>query len=346
MFNMNYKFFNNSERAWRAMFESMSGAQESIYLEMYIFQNDMEKFNFFDLLKEKARSGLRVKLILDSFGSFGLRNSAVSDLKKNGVEILFLSYLLHRTHRKILVIDESVAFVGGVNIHQTAKFWNDIMIRIKGDLVKNIIWSFVKSYKNAGGRDPILLAKNKKMPLVEINSWIVEHSPIRKKFKLKKVYKKYINKAEESITLVTPYFMPKRWLSAVLHQAVLRGVNVEILVPRDTDHFILDRVNYFYIYKLAKLGIKFYLEPGMNHAKVIIVDKIESMVGSQNLDFLSFDFNSEISISFKEKEVISELCLITRKWKEDAVLFDFKTYKPKWSDYILSPFIKLFFRIF
>ena len=339
---MNYKFFTNSEKAWKVMFETIANAKKSIYLEMYIFQDDMKEFNFFNLLKEKAKQGLKVKLILDSFGSADLNNGAVSELEETGIEVLSLSYLLHRMHRKVLVVDERIAFIGGVNFYQKSKFWNDLMVKIKGNLVKKVVISFIKSYLNAGGKDSTLTSKDNKFAETKIDTWIIEHSPVKKKFHLKRVYKKYLSRAQESIVLVTPYFIPKRWLSAILHQAVLREVNVEVLVPQSTDHFIVDRVNYFYIYKLSKLGVKFFLERKMNHAKAIIIDKKEAMVGSQNLDFFSFDFNSEVGIFFKDLEAVSKLCYITKEWKRDAVLFDYKTYKPRWFDYILSPLINLF----
>lgn len=347
---MNYKFFTKSEKAWEAMFEDITNAKKCIYLEMYIFQNDMEEFDFFNLLKNKAAKGLQVSLIIDYLGSFNLSNSAVLELREAGVEVLFHSYLLHHMHRKVLILDERIAFVGGVNIYQKSRFWNDLMVRIKGNLVRKVVISFLKSYKNAGGKNPILLGKNQKNKKTRMDTLIVDHSPIKKKFYLKTIYKKYLNIAQDSIILVTPYFMPRRWISARLHQAVLRGVNVEVLVPQHTDNgFINDRVNYFYIYKLSKLGIKFYMEKNMNHAKVIIIDNKEAMIGSQNLDFVSFDFNSEVGVFFKDKDVVLKISEIANEWKKDAMLFDYKNYKPKWFDYILSPIINissLFYRIF
>lgn len=324
------------------MFEAVSNAKKYIYLEMYIFQNDMKDFDFFYILKEKAKQGLRIRIILDSLGSRNLSNNSISELKEAGAEILTMSYLLHRMHRKVLVVDDNVAFIGGVNFHQIASRWNDLMVRIKGKLVKKVSTSFTKSYINAGGKDPVLLNNNDVNTVEETNLGIVDHSPVIKKFRFKKIYKKYLTHAEKSITLVTPYFMPKRWLSAALHQAVLRGVNVEILVPRSSDHFFINRVNYFYIYKLSKLGIKFYMEEKMNHAKAMVIDENEGMVGSQNLDLFSFELNSEIGVFFKDTRAVLELLKITQEWKKDSVLFDYKTYKPKWFDYILSPVINLF----
>ena len=343
---MNYRFFTNSQRTWKAMFETISIAQKSIYLEMYIFNDDMEQYNFFDLFKEKAEQGLQVKIILDSFGSYALSNNKIKELKKSGIEIFFVSYFFHRAHRKILIVDETIAFIGGVNLHQSAELWSDLVVKIKGKLVAPIIQSFARSYANAGGTDKKLLAKKEKIAWKKIKAWVVDHFPITGKYKLKLLYKKHINNAHDHITLVTPYFTPKRWFLSVLHQAVIRGVTVEILVPKHTDHFITDRVNYFYIYKLSKVGVKFYMKNNMNHAKVMILDNGEAIIGSQNLDFLSFDYNSEVGIFFKDVKVIEKLQKISEKWKEDSDLFDYKKYKPDWYDYILSPFIKIFFRIF
>ena len=343
---MNYKFFTSSQKSWRAMFETIFNAQKSIYLEMYIFNDDMEQYNFFDLIKKKSQEGLRVKVILDSFGSYVLNKEKIKDLKNSGIELFFISYFFHRTHRKILIVDESVAFIGGVNFHQSAKLWSDLVVRIKGKkIVGAIIQSFVKAYVNAGGKDKNILYKRKKL-LNNIKVWIVDNFPVINKFKFKSLYIEHINNAHSNVTLITPYFMPKRWLSSVLHQAVLRGVSVEVLVPKKTDNFIIDRINYFYIYKLSKVGIKFFLKENMNHAKAMILDNDEAIIGSQNLDFLSFGYNSEVGVFFKDKKVVIQLLKISEKWKTDSILFDYEHYKPEWFDYFLSPLIKIFFKIF
>jgi cardiolipin synthase len=327
------------------MFEAISNAQKSIYLEMYIFSDDMEQYNFFDLIKKKSEEGLQVKVILDSFGSYGLSNDKIKELRNSGIELFFISYFFHRTHRKILIVDESIAFIGGVNFHQSAEFWSDLVVRIKGKkIVGSIIQSFAKAYANAGGKDKNILNKKGKT-WNNIKTWVVDHFPITHKYKLKLLYIEHINSAHSNITLITPYFMPKRWLLSVLHQAVLRGVSVEILVPKYTDHFIIDRINYFYVYKLSKLGVKFFLKENMNHAKAMIIDNDEAIIGSHNLDLLSFGYNSEVGVFFKDEKVVIQILKISEKWKEDSVLFDYKNYKPKWFDYIFSSVIKLLFRI-
>ena len=343
---MPYKFFSNSKNAWQAMYEAIDSAQESVYLEMYIFEDNIDNFDFFKLLQEKAKKGVRVMIILDYFGSFSFSNASISKLKEAGVELFFISYFFHRTHRKILVVDESMAFVGGVNFYKASFSWNDLVIQAKGRLVVSIIRSFARVYAECGGKDSLVLAQNKRIILHKTRAWLIEHFPVGKNSSLKMIYKEYLSKAKRNIILVTPYFMPKRWFIATLHQAVLRGVLVEVLVPKITDYYILDRICYFFMFKLSKLGVRFFMMPKMNHAKAMIVDGKEGMVGSNNLDFLSFELNSEVGIFLKDANMVRKLAEITDEWKKNAVLFDSKTYRPSWFDYILSPLFSLFTRIF
>ncbi|MFA5778196.1 MAG: phosphatidylserine/phosphatidylglycerophosphate/cardiolipin synthase family protein [Candidatus Paceibacterota bacterium] len=340
---MLYKFFTNSERAWQAMFESMKGAQVSIYLEMYIFVDDMQEFNFLKLLKEKAKNGVKVKIILDSFGSSDLSKKAILGLKDAGAEVFFFSNFLHRTHRKILIVDEKVAFIGGVNFRQNMNKWRDLVIRVGGRLVKSAIRSFAKAYIVSGGKDQSLIVLNKEVVSSRARAWLIEHFPISKKFRLKKIYKEALRNAGESVFLISPYFIPKYWLMRAMHRAVLRGIKVEVFIPKITDNFFVDRVNYFFIYKMSKLGVNFYLGSKMNHAKALIVDEKEGMVGSNNLDRLSFEFNSEIGVFIKDEKAVQELLIIVNQWKNESTLFDLKQYRPRWIDYLLSPVIYLLF---
>ncbi len=313
---------------------------------MYIFEDTVEKYHFFDLLRERASNGIRVRIILDAFGSMELSNKKIAELIASGAEVLFQSYLLHRAHRKIVVIDEKIWYIWGVNFHKNAQLWNDLVVKVDGILIGNIVKSFIKSYINAGGTDPLLLAQKNTIVSEKLNAWIVEHSPFQNLFSLKKIYLEHINVAKNHIFLVTPYFTPRRWLSAALHQAILRGVTVEILIPRHTDYFIVNRVNYYYMYQLSQLWITFYLEPQMNHAKAMVIDSHIGLVGSQNLDLLSFDFNSEVGVFFRDAEVVAELTEITEQWKSESTLFESVLYKPRWFDSLLSFCIRLFSRIF
>ncbi len=107
--------------------------------------------------------------------------------------------------------------------------------------------SFIRSYCSAGGRDKSLCERKKDIVLAQVNAWVIDHSPFKKFFQLQGLYTDHIREAKKRMILITPYFVPKRWLLAALHESVLRGVRVEILIPETTDNFMIDRVNYFYM---------------------------------------------------------------------------------------------------
>lgn len=325
------------------MYEAMSAARECIYLEMYIFVTDQEELDFLSVLEEKARSGVQVKIILDSFGSRDLSDEATARLRDAGVEAIFFSSFFHRTHRKILVVDQKVAFVGGVNLHPSTKKWDDLVVLLEGAMVKTIVGSFAKVYVSCGGRDEALVAIRQKGKLIKARAWLIEHFPENNKYHFQRVYTGALQKAEKTFTFVTPYFVPRRWLIAAMHQAVLKGVDVELLLPAVSDHYIVDRMNYFYMRKLFKLGIKFYLGPKMNHAKALVVDRKLAVVGTQNMDPLSFDFNAEVGVFIEDPETVKKLVEIIEKWKSDSQPFDPANYQKKWLDYIVWPICRLLF---
>lgn len=331
------------------MLQAIKSARESIYFEMYIFANDTPDFDFFSILKEKAESGIRVCMLLDSFGSVKLSNMEVAELRQSGIEIIFLSYFWHRLHRKILIVDEHLTFLGGVNIHKSAQFWADLMISIESrTIVERVVRSFARDYASAGGNDPQILLKNKKVLFHQTQTWIIDHLPLKNIFGMRSLYKKQIHKAQNNITLVTPYFMPKRYMLALLHQATLRGVEVNILVPQKVEksfYNIMNKANYFYLARAQKLGLNIYLEPFMNHAKVMLVDDKEGVVGSQNLDFLSFELNSEVGLFIKDKNIIVKLIDIVTVWKNQAKPFSISEYKLSVLDKVLAHFLNFFVKM-
>lgn len=328
------------------MLRAIAGARHSIYCEMYIFVDNTPGHGFFDILARKAQEGVRVRVIIDALGSAELKSSAIHHAREAGVELLFFSYWLKHTHKKILVVDEKIAFVGGVNVHKLFKKWNDLQVRLKGPIVKSIIRSFARTYKLCGGADPLVLSWNsKKTKLRKAKLFILEHWRPESRLLVKKHYQETIGNARKSIVIVTPYFAPQRWLVGALHQAILRGVAVHILLPEYTDLRYMNRVNYFYIYRLHSLGAFIHLSPEMNHAKAMLIDDAEGMVGSQNIDPLSFRYNVEAGIFFREEAMVKKLKEIVEEWKKKSFLFDPSIKKPQWFDYALSPLIRIFQRI-
>jgi cardiolipin synthase len=340
---MKYKFYVTSKKAWDAMLKAISSAQKSIYLEMYIFIDNTKRYNFFEIIKQKARAGVRVKIIIDSLGSFELKPQAIEEIKASGIELMFFSYWLQRTHKKILVVDEKIAFLGGVNIHKIFRKWNDLQMRFEGPIVRSIIRSFARTYQRCGGKDPDILGHiNQKGFLKKTKLWILEHWQLKSKRFIKQYYRESIKNAKKHIVITTPYFAPAKWLIGELHHAVLRGVAVEVILPKHIDSWIMNRVNYFYISRLHHLGIKFYLEKKMNHAKAMLIDDTEGAVGSQNIDPISFEYNVEAGVVFREKDMVKSLKRIMDNWKRASDVFESPMKKPSWFDYLLAPFISIF----
>ncbi len=339
---MKYKIYTTSSKAWDAMIEEIEKAQHSIYLEMYIFEHDTtSSHDFIGKLKQKARAGVRVIIVADSFGSKNLKNEIAHEMENAGIELLFFSHWLRHIHRKILIVDKRIAFIGGVNIGKRFKRWSDLQLKIKGLVVKKMLKSFAYTYEMAGGKNKQILQYREKKFTSKLKFFILEHWPSKNIYTLKNHYVEKITCAKKSICIVTPYFTPPRWLISLLDDAINRGVKVEILIPEKVDLKIMTLLNYRYMHKLSSMGITFYLNKKMNHAKLLIIDNEEGLIGSQNLDLLSFQLNSEAGIFFKNKELLSELEKIVRKWKQNSTIFKAQNHKMRLIDYLILALMKI-----
>jgi cardiolipin synthase len=345
---MRYKFYTTSAKAWDGIMSAINQAQTSIYIEMYIFLGDTRQtHDFFGKLKEKALAGLEVVLVLDAYGSSKLKTSSIQNLRGAGVELLFFSRWLRRTHRKLVIVDNKVAFIGGVNIENKIRNWQDLHLRLEGKIVKPLLRSFAYTYEKCGGKNEHILKKSK-LPLVKkIKSWVVDTWEIGdKRYRLNNYYLEKLTEATTSIKIVTPYLLPPRWLMKALDDAVARGVKVEIIIPENTDIKSLNGINYFNACRLTAVGVKFYFTPTMNHAKVMLIDNREALVGSQNLDILSFGINAEIGVFFKQKHAVNSLIKIIDKWQDTAKQPDLSFKRLSLGQRFLMLIFKVFFRFF
>ena len=322
------------------MYEDIAKATQSIFLEMYIFEDNTE-LDFVNLFVQKAEAGVTVKLIFDKFGSKGLSDKSIGLLQNAGVEIHFFSQFWHRVHRKILVIDGRVAFIGGVNIYRHAAAL-DLMIRGEGHVAYQAARIFAKDYELVGGKDSSVLVFRQKKDFKQMTSWLVEHSPFRKKFALRQAYVKEIGSAKNSVIIVTPYFAPQRSFVALLHQARLRGVKVQILIPQKTEHSFLDKCNYFYAARASTLGLECLMMSQKNHAKVLLVDDAIALVGSQNADFLSMELNAEAGVAISSARDIHRIKDILNRWFLSAAPFDKRNFSLSIVDKILAYILHFF----
>lgn len=339
---MKYQLYTTSTKTWDSMIEAIENAQKSIYIEMYIFLDDtVESHDFIGKLKQRAAEGKKVIIVADAFGSMELSKETIASIRKSGIELIFFSHWLRHIHRKILVIDEKIAFIGGVNIGKRFIYWNDLQLKIGGIMVKKILRSFAYTYEMAGGKNLKILKLREKKFARKIKSQLIENWPIKNIYSMKEHYIEKIKNAQKSIGIITPYFSPPRWLISLLDDAIRRGVVVEILIPKKVDWKICTSLNYHFMYKLHSLGIRFYLLDKMNHSKLLLIDHEQGLIGSQNFDLISFEYNSEAGIFFKDKKLIKDLHELFEKWKKRAIIFEPKKYKMRAVDYLIFMLVRI-----
>jgi len=328
-----YQFYSLSKTALQAMYESICAAKKTIYWETYTFSRDELGFKFAEKLKEKAKEGVEIKLILDGFGSWWLTEKTLSEMRSIGIEILYFNPLqlstfwrgvrrfFERNHRKVLIVDKEIGFIGGVNVDNSTMNWFDLQVRVTGPIVRQLIKSFSRSYMAGGGT----LDKIKHifyLPIVQEKYWrVMWHKPQEKFSIVRNSYLTAIQNAKKTLTVVTPYFLPDGEILKALRAARKRGVIVKIILPFKTDHRMLTYAMRAYWRILDSFGFKIYLVKKMIHAKAMMVDDKWAMVGSSNFDDQSFYRNHDSNLVFTKKEMIDDLKKIFHNWKKDSILF-------------------------
>ena len=344
---MKYTVYSKTNTFFEKLREDIATAKKSIYIEMYIFLDDEKKpYNFCEALINKAKEGVDIIIVLDAFWSKKLQETTIQKMKQSGITIHFFSDRLRRTHRKLIMIDEKIAFFGWANIKNNTRHRLDIQIRIKGaKSIRPFLKTFAFTYKMCGGTNKKILGYAKKWFLKKIQSFLMENLPGHKTYRLTEYYTEKILHAKKSIKITTPYFMPPRWMIALLDDAQRRGVTIEIIIPYDTDIKMLNKINYYYISKLTKMNIHFYAMHQMNHAKMMIIDDKEGVVWSQNIDHLSFSHNFEIGAFFKQKKMVQTLGDIFDWWKKKSLSYTTLNIKLSLRDKIVRALYRAIFYI-
>ncbi len=331
-----FELYSTTQTAWNAMYEALKGATRSILWEVYIFADDRAGQRFVDLLVEKAQANVEVKLIVDTIGGRFLSKTAIDRLRAAGVMVLFynpvhfewrlmrwVARLWYRNHRKVLIIDEITAFMGGVNITFTATEWNDLHVRLDGPVVAPLIRDFAETFVASGGERAAVSrylsadgAKSER-PVGWERFMFLAMAPHRgsdRRF-VRSFYLKAVARAQKKFTLITPYYIPyKKFLNALV-EARRRGVEVEIITPLRSDHRFLDYMAYYFLEVSERLGATIYLLPKMNHAKGFLVDGEAGLVGSSNFTKRSFFANAESDVYFTEPGLVEPLRQVIEEWK-------------------------------
>ncbi len=338
-----YEIYSTSQEAWEAMYQALLVAEKSIYWQLYIFVDDEVGVRFFDLLEKKVKEGLDVKLIVDYFGSFKLSKKRLSSLKSAGVDVLYFNFseksfrnlwkrLATRLHRKILVIDEDVGFIGGVNIEKSMKNWMDIQVKIVGKAVHSLLRSFAKSYVTSGGEKKevkhLLKYKFRVQSDIEDLEFVYDDAN-QKKSKARQLYSEALLKARERVILFSPYYFPDKKFIQALWTARKRGVKIDLLIPFRSDVRIAHYAAYAMFSLMKKIGVNIHLTKDMMHGKGVVVDEDWVMVGSSNIDKASFYDNYEANVKLTEGKAVKKIKQTVLNWIEKATPFDVERWKKR-----------------
>ena len=341
-----YKIYSTTQEAWSGMLKAIGNAKKTIYWEIYIFVDDETGVEFFDLLEKKASAGVDVKLVVDSLGSFWVSRKRIHSLKKSGVDLIFFNerkkryrgwwkYLWTRTHRKILVVDEKIGFIGGVNIRKDMKDWMDINIKLEGKAVHSLLRSFAKSYIICGGEKSEVkhLFKYKFRVQKDISDLeFIYDDPHIKNSSARKHYTEALLKARERVILFSPYYFPDRKFIEALWKARKRGVKVDLLIPFRSDVRLANYAAYAWFSLMKKHGVGVHLSKNMMHGKGVVVDDDWAMIGSSNIDQSSFYDLYEVNAKISDKKFVKKIKTILEKWLENSDTLDKKSWhkRGKW----------------
>ncbi|MGL4992254.1 MAG: cardiolipin synthase [Sarcina sp.] len=360
-------FFFDGKELYNDILDELSTAKDFIHMQFYIFRSDSWGSKILDVLCEKASKGVEVKLQVDGMGNF-IDKKYIKKLEAAGgkFEVFFPSILKkinlranYRNHRKFIVIDGKTAYLGGFNIGKEYAgegklgYWRDTHFKIKGAAVNAIEARFILDWTYTSKEtlsDSFKKYFNKHEEIVDRDTvplQIISSGPDHEKEHIKNNYMKIINRATKRICIQTPYLVPDNAILDSLKIAALSGVEVNIMLPGQPDHFFIPWVANNYIRILLEYGVNIYKydAKGFIHAKTMVADSIIASAGTANMDLRSFSLNFETNaVIYSSKKAIElekkfdeDLKICTRLTKEE---FNARSKKTKFLESIfrlLSP---------
>lgn len=321
------KILTDGQEKFKALFEDIRKAKHHINIEYYTIYDDQIGNDLVDLLTEKAKAGIHVRVIFDSWGSGGQHKKMYKRLREAGGQVepflmsrwqMFSLRVNNHDHRKLVVIDGNIGYIGGFNVgdqylgrKQKFGYWRDTHLRVEGDAVLAMQSRFFMDW-NATTRQEKLAFSENYFPDTKVAGGvpmqIVSSGP---ESDAKQIYQGYLHMlsiAKESITIQSPYFIPNQAIMDVLHVAARSGVRVRIMIPCKPDHAFVYRATQYYAHRLVKAGAEVYTyDNGFLHAKTLVVDNKIVSVGSANMDIRSFALNFEINAFMYSQKIAHEM---------------------------------------
>ena len=337
----------------RSLMGAIARAEHHIHLEFYIFEDDAVGRLVRDMLIDKVKRGVEVRLLYDDVGCWNVPNGFYDRMRSEGIEVrgflkvrfpLFTSKVNYRNHRKIAVIDGRVGFIGGMNIAErylkgvSFGVWRDTHMRIEGPAVYGLQSNFLMDWFFV---ENSLLTASKYYPSVEPAGTalvqIVSSEPVGEWRAIMHGLVLAIVNAKRYFYIQTPYFMPTEPILSALQTAALAGVDIRLMLPARSDSLLTHLGSMSYIVDVLKAGVKVYLYgKGFLHSKLMVSDDCLSTVGSTNMDFRSFEHNFEINAFIYDEQAalhakelfLADLCecrqVRLKEWKSRPFVEKFK----------------------
>lgn len=319
--NNKVDILTDGNQMFDVLYNDIKNARETINVMFFIVKNDETGRQFIDVLTQKAREGVEVRLLLDSMGSRQINDKVLADfIAAGGKRAYFFPRKLnlvnldfnYRNHRKLTVIDGRIGYIGGFNVareylgrKKKFGYWRDTHIRLTGQSVQDINARFILDWRAASKENIVLSEAYYSNIISEGNTGIqiVSSGPDSVKEEVKRSLMKMITSAERNIYIQTPYFVPDASILESLKMAAQCGVDVRVMIPCRPDHPFVYWATYAYAGELVKSGGRVFIyENGFLHSKTMAVDGEVATVGSANFDRRSFSLNFESNAFIYDKD--------------------------------------------
>ncbi|MGN0069891.1 MAG: cardiolipin synthase [Prevotella sp.] len=324
--------FTCGDDFFTALLQEIWNAGKHIHLDTYIIEDDPLGRLVADMLCDKARQGVEVRLIYDDVGCWKVRNRFFERMREAGVDVhafmpvkfpAFTGKVNYRNHRKLCVIDGQVAFIGGMNIAlryvrgNKGRPWRDTHLRVRGGAVYAIQRAFLIDWYFV---DRTLITDRKYYPpqnrpvCNNCIAQVVTSSPVAPWPDIMQGYVRILIEAKDYVYIETPYFLPTEPILFALRTAALAGVDVRLMLPRHSDSRLMEWASISYVQAILEAGVRVFLyQDGFNHSKLMVCDDTVCTCGSTNVDFRSFENNFEANIFFYDQAMAQRFKEVFRK---------------------------------
>lgn len=342
--NNDVKLIKNGDDKFKMLFKDIKEAKHHIHLEYFIINDDKIGTELLNLLCEKAKEGLEIRIVIDDVGS-SISSKMKRQLKNCGIEmnsfmpVLFTKFtgqMNYRDHRKIVIIDGIIGYTGGVNVSDdyvnanNKRYWRDTHVRIIGEAVKSLqilfftTWDFVNDKKT--DLSDIYFPEHNCEENIPLQ--IAASGPDTDWSNIMESIFVAITNADDHVYITTPYFIPNSEIVTALQVIARSNIKVKIIVPQTGDSWIAQYATNSYLGLLLEAGVEVYCyTKGFIHAKTMVVDGVFSTVGTTNMDYRSFNINFEVNSLIYNKEISSQLTEFFNADLKDCEQIDLKSWE-------------------